>query len=177
MTTETEILYSRWHTPRTVAANTLDTLAGLADLILSGVGLLFAALAVLAYTGHSGEFGRGQALGLALLALAAFGAGRATCLLLGEPAEWLRPGYGHLPGWAVPVRVRSRVREYVTDYGPAPVSEIAMYLDLPRSTVISALRRLADEGRAVKIRRTWDVPERRQTADGPQVPVLGGEDR
>lgn len=171
------IRYSRWHTPRVVAANALDVLADLADIVCALPGLYAGVLAASAAIGDSPTYSPSDAPGLALAALACFGAGRIIRVVLTAPAKRLHPGYGHLPGWAVPARIRSRVHQHLDEHGESRAGEIADELDLPRSTVSSALRYLAADGMAVKSRwGVWTSTPRSQHR-GPQVPLSGGEAR
>ncbi|SCK05926.1 helix-turn-helix domain-containing protein [Streptomyces sp. WMMB 322] len=97
--------------------------------------------------------------------------------MLTAPAKQLHPDYGHLPGWAVPARIRTRVHQHLDEHGESRTGEIADELDLPRSTVSSALRYLTADGMAVKSRwGVWTSTPRTQHR-GPQVPLSGGEAR
>ncbi|RAJ61731.1 hypothetical protein K378_04091 [Streptomyces sp. Amel2xB2] len=171
------IRYSRWHTPRVVAANALDILADLTDIVCALPGLYAGVLAASAAIGDSPTHPPSDAPGLALVALACFGTGRIVRLALSAPAKRLHPAHGHLPGWAVPARIRTRVHNHLDKHGESRAGEIADELDLPRSTVSSALRYLATDGMAVKSRwGVWTSTPRSQHR-GPQIPLPGGDAR
>ncbi|WP_181764086.1 hypothetical protein [Streptomyces albidus (ex Kaewkla and Franco 2022)] len=168
------IRYSRWHTPRVAAANALDVLASLADVVCVLPGLYAGVIAASAAIGDSPTHSPSDAPGLALVALACFGAGRIMRLALSAPAKRLHPDYGHMPGWAVPTRIRTRVHNHLTKLGEARARTIADDLDLHHSTVTSALRYMATDGLATKSRSgMWRfTPHTR--AERPQVPVAPG---
>ena len=168
------IRYSRWHTPRVVAANALDVLAGLADIACVLPGLYAGVVAVSAAIGDSPTHSPSEAPGLALVALACFGAGRIIRFTLMTPTKRLHPDYGHMPGWAIPDRIRTRVHNHLTKLGEARTWHIADDLDLPRSTVTSALRHLAADGLAAKRRWGMWTSILRDRAERPQVPIAPG---
>ncbi|MBQ1157149.1 helix-turn-helix domain-containing protein [Streptomyces sp. A73] len=173
------IHYSRWHTPRVVAANALDVIADITGTVSFVGAAWFGALALSAAFGDSPTYDPADAPALALLGLASLGIERVAFLLLSWPAARLRPGLGELPGWAVPASVREQVHGFLSAGGPVRVSEVARGLGLPRSTTRSALHRLAADGLAYRSRfGEWsETPgSHRQVDDSPQAPVIeGGE--
>jgi hypothetical protein len=176
-TVSDDTIYSRWHTPRVVAANALDVLADLADIVCLLPGLYAGVITVSAAIGDSPTYEPSDAPAAALLMLACFGAGRISRWLLGTPATQLHPGLGHFPGWAVPARIRTQVHGHLAQQGEARTGEIADDLGLPRPTVVSALHRLAADGRVT--RSGWgawtSTPASDSGVEGPQVPVAPGK--